>query len=55
MPYPRHVLQSVEIPQVTNFRASGDYSQDRSDQWHIGHSSIIAHSLGLGPSKDNYW
>ena len=55
MPYPRHVMQSVEIQAVTNFRASGDYSQGRSDQWKIGQSSIVAHALSLGPSKDNYW
>jgi len=54
MPYPRHVLQSVEVPAVTNFRASDDYRPGGS-QWKLGLSSLIAYALGLAPSKDNYW
>eukprot|EP01120_Amphizonella_sp_Union-15-10_P008061 TRINITY_DN2821_c0_g1_i1.p1 TRINITY_DN2821_c0_g1~~TRINITY_DN2821_c0_g1_i1.p1 ORF type:complete len:734 (+),score=155.15 TRINITY_DN2821_c0_g1_i1:26-2227(+) len=54
MPYPRHVLQSVELPAVTNFRASDDYHPDNA-QWKIGVSSIVAYALGLAPSKDNFW
>eukprot|EP00937_MAST-01D_sp_MAST-1D-sp2_P006546 g6546.t1 len=54
MAYPRHVLQSVEIPAVSHFRASGDYHGDsalnQGSQWHVGHSSIVAHALALGPA-----
>lgn len=35
MPLPIFMLQSVEIPTVTNARASGDYHPGTS-QWHIG-------------------
>ena len=57
MSWPRHVLQSVEIPAVTQVRASRDYMPGKSDhnnQWAIGDSSILAHSVGLAPSKDNF-
>jgi hypothetical protein len=54
MPYARHVLQSVEVPAVTNFRASDDY-QPGNDQWKLGLSSIIADALALAPSKDDFW
>merc|ERR1711904_454240 len=40
MPYPRHILQSVEVHAVTNFRASDDYHAG-NDQWRLGLSSII--------------
>ena len=49
----RYVLQSVEIPVVTQVRASSDY-QPGNDQWAIGDSSILAYSVGLSPSKDNF-
>lgn len=50
MPYPRHVLQSLEIPAVTQIRASDDYSP-ANDQWSIGVSSMLAHAVGLAPFK----
>jgi hypothetical protein len=54
MPYPRHILQSVEMPAMTQIRVSDDY-QPGNDQWSIGVSSLIAHSLGLAPWKDDTW
>ena len=48
---PRNVMQSVTIPVVTQVRASNDY-QPGNDQWMIGDSSVLAHSMGLAPSKD---
>ena len=51
MAWPRHVMQSVAIPVVTQVRASEDY-QPNNDQWLIGDSSILTHSVGLAPSKD---
>ena len=47
-------MQSVEMYAVTNARVSGDY-QPGNDDWDIGTSSILAHALGIAPSKDNYW
>ena len=58
MPYPRHLLQSVEIAAVDQIRASGDEVPGRNDahQWQpMGTTALLAHALGLAPSKDNYW
>ena len=51
MPWPRHLLQSVEIPAVTQTRVSDDYTPGNS-QWQIGDTSILAHALGLAAFKD---
>ena len=58
MAYPRHAMQSVEIPAVTQIRASDDYvpgSAATPSNWDLGGSSILAHALALAPFKDNYW
>lgn len=58
MSHVRHILQSVEMPAATNARASGDYihpGPGGGHQWDIGTTSILAHAVGLAPSKDNYW
>jgi hypothetical protein len=54
MSHVRHILQSTELTQVTNARASGDYHPG-SNQWNIGTTAILAHAVGIAPSKDNYW
>ena len=59
MPYPRHALQSVELPAVTQIRVSDDYvpgpdwtHQDSApEQWRIGGSSILADALSLSAFK----
>jgi len=51
MPWPRHLLQSVEISAVTQSRVSGDYIPGNS-QWQIGDTTILAHALGLAAFKD---
>ena len=53
MPYTRHILQSVEIPAVTQVRASDDY-QPGNYQWMIGETSLLAHVVGLAPFKDTF-
>jgi len=56
MPFPRHLMQSVEISSVTQARASNDYGpRDRKWQWRIGRSSILVDALGLAPSKDGVY
>jgi len=50
----RHILQSLEIPAVTQARASTDYHPGAT-QWTLGVTSIFAHAVGLAPTKDNYW
>ena len=39
---------------MTNARASGDYHPG-NDQWMTGVTGILAHAVGIAPSKDNYW
>lgn len=51
MPWPRHVLQSLEIPVVTQIRVSDDY-QPGNTQWRIGDTTILAHAVGLAAFKD---
>ena len=62
MTYPRMLLQSVELPAVSQFRASDDYGPGQSAScrfpycvYDLGTSSILAWALGLAPSKDNFW
>jgi len=50
----RHILQSLEIPAVTQARASTDYHPGAT-QWTLGVTSIFAHAVGIAPTKDNYW
>ena len=45
------MLQSVEIPAVTQIRVSDDY-QPSNSQWVIGDTLILAHAVGLAPFKD---
>lgn len=54
----RHILQSLEIPQVTSARVSTDYDNSLAsifEQWRIGISSMVAHALRLAPFKDVFW
>lgn len=54
MAWPRHALASLEIGAVTQVRASDDYHPG-NEQWRVGRTSLLAHALGLAPSKDNFW
>jgi len=54
MAYVRHLMQSVEMSEVTNARASMDYHPGNGN-WDTGTSAIINHAIGIAPSKDNYW
>ena len=55
MSHCRHIMQSVEIPAVTNARASGDYHPG-GDQWApLGTTGIFAWAVAIAPTKDNYW
>ena len=60
MSYPRHVLKALEVPRVTQVRASGDYAFNvidpaRSPQWNMGITSMFLDALGLAPNKDVLW
>ena len=56
MPYVRHLLQSVEIPSVTQIRVSDDNVPGASGlfQWIIGETSMLTFNLGLAPFKDGF-
>jgi hypothetical protein len=63
MAYPRHLLQSVEIPVVTHARVTDDYNSHASSdsgskvviqQWRVGDTSMLADALGLAPFKDTF-
>ncbi|XP_046547850.1 uncharacterized protein LOC124257765 isoform X2 [Haliotis rubra] len=54
MAYPRFMLQSLEIPVVTQARASHD-NRPGTDNWKIGVTSLFAWAIGVAPFKDNFW
>ncbi|KAH3763165.1 6 carbohydrate binding protein [Pelomyxa schiedti] len=54
MPLPNFLLESTEIPAVSQARASDDY-QPGNKQWQILHSSMLIWALGMVPFKDNFW
>ncbi|XP_046547865.1 uncharacterized protein LOC124257770 isoform X1 [Haliotis rubra] len=54
MSYPRHMLQSLEIPVVTQARASHD-NRPGTDNWKIGVTSLFAWAIGIAPFKDIFW
>jgi hypothetical protein len=58
MPYPRHALQSVELPTATQIRVTDDHMPgpgggNTGTQWTLGFSALLAWSLGLAPFKDS--
>jgi hypothetical protein len=59
MSLPRHILQALQIPRVTQTRTSGDYASDLTkrnhSQWAMGISSMFADAIGLAPFKDVFW
>ena len=56
MAYPRHLLQSVEAPAITQVRASDDHvPPGTTAQWRMGYSSLFSWSIGVAPFKDNAW
>ncbi|XP_052789947.1 uncharacterized protein LOC128224213 isoform X2 [Mya arenaria] len=54
MANPRHAMQALMYPRVTQGRVSNDYSPG-DGQWSIGISSIFATALGIAPFKDTFW
>ncbi|CAF3533440.1 unnamed protein product [Rotaria socialis] len=58
MSLPRHALQALEIPRVTQARVSVDYAihlDERVPQWNIGVSSMLADTIGMAPYNDVFW
>ncbi|XP_053380271.1 uncharacterized protein LOC123527425 [Mercenaria mercenaria] len=54
MANPRHAMQSLLYPAVTQARVSNDYHPG-DGQWSIGISSIFAAAMGVAPYKDTFW
>jgi hypothetical protein len=57
-PFPRHALQALEIPRVTQARVSDDYTGHlirQQAQWAIGVTGLLADALGMAPYKDTFW
>ena len=54
MDFTRHLMTSVELPAVTQARASGDYHPG-NDQWKVGTTAIFTSAIEIAPSKDSYW
>ncbi|XP_055899049.1 uncharacterized protein LOC106054416 [Biomphalaria glabrata] len=52
--YSKHILQSLEIPTVTQTRVSHDYNPGLR-QWDIGVTSMFVDAVGLAPYKDTFW
>jgi len=50
----RQALNALQIPNVVQARASGDY-QPGNGAWKIGISSMFAHAMGVAPFKDTFW
>jgi hypothetical protein len=60
-------MQAIELPSVTNARASFDYHPDNSswydgapqfpgNQWKpLGTTGIFAWAVAIAPTKDNFW
>lgn len=55
MSWPRHVLQTLEIPAVSQVRASDDYIVQNNQWAPLGVTSMFLQALHLVPSKDNFW
>ena len=59
MSLPRHILQAIAIPRVTQARASDDYAVNLRNQdkptWNIGITSMLADAIGIAPFKDVLW
>ena len=55
--YPRHLLQSIEVPAVVQARSSRDYEPGNTgwDNWRVAESSLLLWALGLAPHKDTWW
>jgi hypothetical protein len=60
MAYPRHVMQSIEIPSVSQVRSSCDYHPGNTDgcrypycQFNVATSGLLAYAVGLAVSRNS--
>ena len=55
MAMPSDIMASVHLDWVTNARASDDYAGGTDNLINVPHASLLMWSLGMRPSKDNFW
>ena len=55
MSFPRHILESMKFPAVTNARASPDFANSGDNLVEVGYTSLLYQAVGLAPSKDNFF
>ena len=59
--YPADLLMALDLPAVTNARASGDYCFSSTDHLKdpnlapLGGSALLFDAIGVAPSKDVFW
>jgi hypothetical protein len=55
MAHPAAFMHALNLPAVTNGRASGDYMSDTNNLLQYGTSAPFFAAVGIAPSKDNWW
>ena len=55
MAMPSDIMMSVHLDWVTNARASDDYAGGIDNLINVPHAGLLMWSLGMRPSKDNFW
>ena len=61
LPFPADLLMALDLPAVTNARASGDYCFSTANHTtdpnlrDLGGSALLYDALGVAPSKDVFW
>lgn len=55
MAHPAAFLHALQLPSVTNGRASGDYQTPSGNLLSYGTAAPFFSAIGIAPSKDNWW
>lgn len=55
MAHPAAFLHALQLPAVTNGRASGDYQDPAGNLLSYGTAAPFFSAVGIAPSKDNWW
>ena len=55
MALPNQLMQTLELPAVTNARASDDNTPRNMHRWGIGYTALFFNELQVAPFMDNVW
>lgn len=55
MALPNQLMQTLELPAVTNARASDDNTPRNGHRWGIGYTALFFNELRVAPFMDNVW